>query len=304
MAKSAVLHIQAVDPEEEWRSGVLGWIARLRVIIPFALFDAGGGSWLLAQNHIRLGMSILSVGGAIAVCLIVYRHFRYQRTVIDRHFHDFCHHVRDDAAKVFGSGSLTTGAPALFDSFSQRVAQNVAEFYRELMRDPTITCTVRMGVVRDDGETEYVTVGRSTGLNPSRATNTVPIAADEGLPAKLRSAKFQGVFLIPCIDAAIAAKDYLETPNDSLPDCRSMIVCAINGWESSEKVMVGILSVASAKLNAFDKWHTTPLKGFADILGLVYPMFLARLVDKRRVSVSTTLPGPHNSPRARGGAKR
>lgn len=122
-----------------------------------------------------------------------------------------------------------------------------------------------------------------------RDSLSVVIPATEGLPAKLTSAKYQGVLLIADISQAIATKDYFKTPNHELPDCRSMMVCPINGWESGTKAMVGIVTIASRRLNAFEACHTISLKAMADILGLVYPSLLARLMGDRRAGGTACL---------------
>lgn len=101
------------------------------------------------------------------------------------------------------------------------------------------------------------------------------ILSDEGIALALRQKGIKGVFLIPEIDVAINCGYWKETPNDKLPDVKTLMVAPVNGWDGENKVMLGILYVTSRN-NPFVARHTLPLKAFADILGLAYPSLLTR----------------------------
>jgi len=201
---------------------------------------------------------------------------------VDKKLHDFCHEIRNTSARVLGSGHDSTGPTRLFESFNNEAAQLVADFYRANLRDESVACTIRIATENEEGQKTYVTYGRSGGLNPNRGQQTVPIPADKGLPARLRNVDYQGVLIIPSICDAIATGEYLKTPNDDLGDCKSVMVCPINGWEAGQRVTLGTLSVTAAGLNAFSRWHVPSFCALADTLGLVYPLLLGRLDAARR----------------------
>jgi hypothetical protein len=184
--------------------------------------------------------------------------------------------LRDEASKVLEKNARSKAAiKERFIAFNNQAAQRIADFFQVLVSDPSINCAVRLSV--DGKEKSYVTVGRSSGMDSTRETHTEPIPASRGLPAKLTSAKYSGVFLINDIQKAIETGDYLELPNDRLPDCNSAIIGPINGWSDGNKEMVGILSVFSRDKGRFEQWHTTSFKAVVDILGLAYPMMLTRI---------------------------
>jgi hypothetical protein len=235
------------------------------------------------------------VGSAVAtagtICLLVFRYHRVQRTELDREIHNFCHSARDEAAKIHGS-EHPNEAIARFESFSNSMAQHIADAFRVMLRKSYLTCTIRLAVLDQQEKWHYATAGRSNGQEPSRVANSAPIPADMGLPARLRSANHQGVLIVKSVKDAIESRDYHETVNDKLGDCGSLIICPINGWENGEKKMIGTLSVASKKKDGFEAWQTTALKSFADVLGLVYPSLMARLVIEPP-SKESAVPMPH-----------
>jgi len=96
------------------------------------------------------------------------------------------------------------------------------------------------------------------------------------------------------LEAAIKAGDYLHTPNDDRKDTQACLIAPINGWENKQKVMVGMICIGHPKLSYFEAKDTVPLKAFADLLGLVYPMIIGRLSgEKKNVEVRSALVGPH-----------
>lgn len=293
MSKLKITHVRSVDPEAEWRGGLFGFWTRISGLLTWTLANFGLG-WL-ALFYERWELTVVVAGWLVAgvAVLFLLRRYRIQRMLINHHFHDFAHNIRDEAAKVTGSGKNPEGGVARFEAFSHNAAEYIARAFREILGDPSLACTIRLASLGEDGRKEYITCGRSKGLDPTREENSEAIPADKGLPAKLRSANHQGVFIIPSIKEAIASGDYYETENDSLNDSESLMIGPINGWEDGQKQMVGTVSVASKRQGVFLPWHTSPLKVFADHLGAVYPLFIARLNNSRRVPAASSLNGPH-----------
>lgn len=289
MAKLPLQHFPAIDPSKEWLEGTVGWLSRYRQIGGWAASNLSLG-WALEyvwEIEYFAYLAISAISGS--ACLFILRDSRIHRCKTDSEMHDLCHNIRDLAAKVLGQDGNGGDARSLFLAFNNGVAQDVADFFRVLCRDQSVTCAIRLAYKTEDGKNEYRTVGRSSGFEAIRQHQTLPVPADTGLPAKLRSAQCKGVFVIDDVEKAINSGDYFETPNDKLPDCRSMMVCPINGWENSTKQMTGILSISSRNRSAFIGWQTSPCKAISDILGLVYPGILAKIAsdieEKEKIAV-------------------
>lgn len=292
MSQQSVIHIATVDPEDDWKQGILGWLSRGRVLVGWLASNVGAGAVLhWWQTHPVIWISIpASCGFAGGMCLWMLRTTRLHRTRSDHHLHTLCHNLRDHAACVLGDGKQSNGKQALFSKLNNEIAQDIADYFRLLTGDSTVTCAIRLAFECENGDREYITMGRSKGMEAIRESRSKPIPADEGLPGKLCSAQYHGVLMIASIKKAIETLEYFKTPNDDLPDCKSAIVCPINGWGDGTKEMVGILSVTSRNLGGFSQWHTTSMKAIADLLGLVYPILLARLSTTRRAGGTTSMP--------------
>ena len=289
MNGNQVQHITSVDPDDDWKKGALGFLSRTWTIVGWVATNLIGVSVILkyVRDNANVWIVIpITLGTCGTGCLWFLRYNRKHRTISDHQLHALCHHIRDEAAAVLEKGKQADGAKASFLSFNKTTVQYVAEFFQVLVSDRTVTCAIRLANTGENGEQSYVTVARSSGMESVRGSHSVPIPASQGLPGRLSNEKYHGVLIINDIQKAIETADYMQTPNDSLPDCKSVIVSPINGWSNGKKEMIGILTVASRKKGKFQQWHTTSLKAIADILGLAYPVMLARLSCGRKVASS------------------
>jgi hypothetical protein len=184
--------------------------------------------------------------------------------------------MRDDFATFMNGPKSGALAIQKLREFHKNMAQRTAIFFRDLLGDESINCALR--IAEDvNGVESYVTKARSDRLdNVSREKGSVPLPADKGLAAVLLSNERLGVLVIRDIEAATSAGSWMPTPNDKLPDVKTLMVAPVNGWEASAKVMIGILYVTSQK-DRFCAPHTVPLKAVADLLGMVYPIMFKRI---------------------------
>lgn len=283
-AKQPITCYDAVDPALEWQRGVRGFFLQWKGIVTWGASNTTVSAALI-QVHPAVAVSCIVVGLLGIGGLLMLRSIRIRHATCERFHHDFNHNVRDHVAKVDSAEKLA--------AFNNYVAQIVAEFYRELLKDKTITCAIRLAEEQPDGKAAYETKGRSSGGDQNRDQFSEPIPADRGLPHRLLSEGFVGVAVIPSIADAIESGQFYKTGNEDRltgPGPKSVMVSPINGWEDSKKVMLGMLSVDSQYLAAFNAENTIPLKAFADLLGLVYPMLFSKL---HRQTASHILKGPH-----------
>jgi hypothetical protein len=126
-----------------------------------------------------------------------------------------------------------------------------------------------------DGRRQYVTVGRSSNLNPKRKNITVPIEDDAGIAGLLRKRDQAGVSIIRSIPEATKYGAWVKCPSDELPDIKTVMVVPINGYIGGVKTMIGILYITSPK-NPFMQMHVEPAMAFADVLGCVYPVITGK----------------------------
>jgi len=291
-------HCEVVDPSTAWLTGFKGYFLRTRGIATWALSTFGGATIAgLKQFPIEIVLLFVIAGFIGVVALVLVRQSTLRLITCSKLEHEFNHYLRDEVAGICSSGDSVASASERFRAFNETLAEKVAEYYREIKRDRKITCSIRIAteaVASEGGGKEYVTVGRSTGQDILRKEFSKPVPHDEGVPNKFITKKFVGVYIIGSIQAAIKAGDYLHTPNDDRKDTQACLIAPINGWENRQKVMVGMICIGHPQLSYFEAKDTVPLKAFADLLGLVYPIIIGRLSGKRRgVETGTMLAGPH-----------
>ena len=102
-----VAHILAIDPEQEWRSGLLGMFTRWRAIVPINASAVAGTAWTFWKSYppAVVGSGVV-VSASLLALLLINRHFRIQRTLLHRHFHFT--HLRKKPFNVVAHSELPT----------------------------------------------------------------------------------------------------------------------------------------------------------------------------------------------------
>jgi hypothetical protein len=272
--------VQCTDPVQAWREG-WRWTLRVRTILGVSVLDALG---FVGCLYVQLGMKlsvIAAIPGVIVVCILwTLRQIVVHTTEAGTALHRLTHFLRDDVAGILESAnSPEENRQALYreryNHFHNSAADHIAEVFRRLTGDTTVNCAIRLAQ-RTNGYSEYITVGRSQNMHPSRRDISFPIPSDKGIAHFLREKKRQGVFVVNDIQQASTDTVWLATPTDKLPDVKHLLIAAINGYnlvarDSREKTMVGILYVTSSE-RAFGQRHVDLVMSFADLLGLAYPI--------------------------------
>jgi len=266
-----VPHYITIDPNEEWQRGVAGWFLRVRGILATVVLDAGAS--IAAFIWVHWVWTVLLAGAGVfgAIALVLLRRFRLQGMESDQRLHTLCHETRDDVAKVLSSRTTPDHRHRL-DEFHKHTVQRIASYFRERLGDRTMNCAIRLAE-RRQGKDVYATRARSDGMDPIRASQSEPIPCDRGLPSALLQHNLRGVHIVNDIEQAISEGSWMRTRNDSLPDVKKVMVSPINGWDGDQKGMLGMLYVAS-KTRDFHPCDTLPIKAFADMLGLIYPIIM------------------------------
>jgi hypothetical protein len=288
----SIEHFEVVHPEREWASGIEGYFLRLRGIASWIAGNFGVSIWATLQHHWLAGCTAGAVGLIGALFLLAIRRERVAGLAEDSKLHEFAHVLRDEMSHLLAGRPDLDARQTLsrvFDIFAQRIA----DYYKVRLLDDQVTCAIRICCDGEDGSQAYYTFGRSTGGHSNRPSFSEPIPADKGLPNKLMSKGFAGVFLISSVPKAVAKGDYHETPNDRYGDCTSMMVAPINNCDGAKKVMVGMVSISHPTEGRFRPVDTVPLKAFADILGLVTPIIIHRIHSKQHYQTASSLSGHH-----------
>lgn len=276
--------ISCADPDEAWKES-WGWLLRIRYIVGVTVADS-----VAAGVSILLSFPGFVTTGIVLVGLIVLAVLSITRVVVlytlgtSEALHRLTHAMRDDIAALLEVARDPTQSGAYrekYGRFHADVADRIAEIFKQLTRDSTINCAIRLAE-RTNGADEYATKGRSKNMNPSRADMSEPIPGDKGIVRFLRDKQRRGVYIIEDIGQATRDEAWHKTPTDDLRDVKTLIVAPINGYSTSidgtrnEKTMLGMLYVTS-RGNRFNQFHCELLMGLADLLGLTYPIITGKL---------------------------
>ena len=229
--------------------------------------------------------SVLVVSILLFVLLSALRGTLIRRIQTDSILHHFCHFTRDDVAFLtFQAESRELTRNQLLD-FHLHAVERIAMYFQATLNDPSIGCAIRVAEIVDNVP-QYVTWARTSNMSPQRQHLTRPIPSDKGIAHFLRQHGSRGVFMIRDIPLAVELGYWKATPTDDLSDVRTLMVAPVNGWESDQKVMFAILYVTAPR-DIFRPRHVLPLKSFADILGMIYPLF-ARELASGATAITTT----------------
>lgn len=293
-------HVTRIEPESEWRQDALGLFTRVRSIAAAVFADAAGSTVSFLWIHWTLGVLIIAAGIFTLCSVLIIRHYRLQRMRADIRLHEFCHEARDECSRIleFDKKHAKEAVLAL-QRFHEDTVQRAAAFFRELTGDSTVNCGIRIAETVN-GVESYVTKARSDGLDKiARNKHSEPIPANMGLANAIRLKRFEGVFIIRDIEAAVSAGVWHKTKNDNLSDIRTLMVAPVNAYELTNKVMCGIFYVTSKK-DTFKPSHTLPLKAIVDLLGLVYPIIISKItqLNVKRQRAATNKSGKKSTPKS------
>ena len=258
--------LPGAEPEKEWRRG-FAYLMRVRSIVVAAVSNTigFGALWKNANPYLALGVLIAGTSGVLALVLLRFVFIKTCATG-DR-FHRICHEIREMCEGLKSAAKPEIYAER-FNQFQNGLAENFAEFFRTLLYDKTICCAIRLASSVDQKDC-YETFGRSRGMSVHRDEHTKPIPAGLGVPQFLRSKSNMGVCVINDIKQAAESSLWFATPNDALQDVKFLAIAPINSYEGGKKSMFGMICITS-KARKFGHASVEPLKGFADMLGLIY----------------------------------
>jgi hypothetical protein len=269
----------AVDPEKSWQEG-WGHLARIRAIFGATIAKAALAAILFLWSNPAYGIAATVVFVATTAGMVLYRRFLIRWVHLGINWHEVAHFIRDESGLILQATSPNEHAryQERYRNFHGQVAERVAIFFRCVCADSRVCCAIRLADT-GNGLQEYVTVGRSTLMDPTRNELTEPVRNNEGICEALRKKASLGVIFIRDIKAAIAQGWWKPCKTDDLPDVKTLLIAPINGYILGKKSMLGILYVTSPN-DAFRQTHAEPLKAFADLLGAVYPLITGRLVQQ------------------------
>jgi hypothetical protein len=267
--RDKVVFLREVHPEDEWwRQTTLGWFFRYRGIVAAVVIHNvfGAAIWIIGQPIVASYVGIIGV--VVGYVLWLERKNRLSNMLADDELHSLTHEIRDRVNKIQSLEPSQRGAETIH--FHQHIVDKIAAYFRHRVRDPSVSCCIRLAE-NTDGAIQYVTAARASGLVQERKEYTVPISSNEGIAKAFLEKKCNGSFLIRDLKMAVEAGIWKPMENDKFEDARFFLVCPINGWQRGKRTMIGILFITSRK-NTLAPGHWLPQKAIADLLGLVYPM--------------------------------
>jgi len=266
-------HLKCSDPSEAWQEG---WGRYLRVRWLLGIGGTKLAGIVFAILKLKMEYSILITVLLVFIYFILWsaRRVRIKVAAINQKFHYFAHSLRDEYYELANKYSERP-SNRLFRSFNNDLAENIANFFRDLLNKNEIVCAVRVAAYINEKEA-YVTVGRSKGMDPNREKNTQPLFSDKGVAALLRNKNEQGVIIVSDIVTAGQSGAWEPLENDKLSDIKSVMVAPINSFDTKKRCMIGLLYVG-AKSNIFTGYHIDIIRGFADLLGVIYPSIMTDL---------------------------
>jgi hypothetical protein len=262
----------SVDPYEDWKYGP-AQLARYRFLAPLILVDCGGLSYAWSRGIGFFAPALACSLPLIGLAFFLRGHW-IKELKVGVAFHATCHHIRDSAAsleRLFASGE-TQEYSFEYSKLHDALSNRMATYFKCATRDSTVECAIRLARNADDGSVEYVTKGRSDGMDPHRKDISTPIPWEKGLARKLRDNGERGVCHVVDIPDAVRNGWWMQCPSDRFSDVKFLMVAPINWYDHRKgaKVMGGMLFVTSRRNNLAAR-HVEPTKGFADLLGMIYP---------------------------------
>jgi hypothetical protein len=265
-----------VDPGKDWKDG-LGWALRVRWLIATGVAKGLGVSVVWKYAGTPIGIAATMVAVSAMAWLIELRFRRIKNLSTGKGLHSLCHSIRNDVyhLELLADQGKESEHSQRYSRFHVDVANRIANYFQKSVGDSTIGCAIRLAhQKRLEDPAQYVTVGRSQELDQNRKDQTEPVPFDTGIANMLRQKAHQGVWAIDDIEQAIKDGQWKRCKTDDFTDVRFLMIAPINTYKvnGERKHMLGILYVTSSqkmlKINQIE-----PIMAFADLLGMVYPLF-------------------------------
>lgn len=263
---------RSVDPLTEWKSGFVGLVHRTIAIVVQVAAETGLTAFLWKKYGWVAALAALVCCLPMTFFVILERRYWIRELITGVDFHKVAHYMRDEVASMrkmilqVDQGQYVYA----YEQLHGKLCNHIARYFQGATKDPTVNCAIRLAVDEGAG-VGYKTVGRSIGMDDQRAARSLPIPVNQGLARTLMDNHHLGVCHIVDIEEAIRMGWWMRCPSDLFPDVKVVMAAPINWYdESGKKSMGGILYVTSRRDNLAAR-HVEPLKGFADLLGFVYP---------------------------------
>ncbi|MCD0459097.1 hypothetical protein [Roseiconus lacunae] len=255
-------HFEEVDTSILWEDD---WKSKTVFITKYGgalLGHISGAIVCFWVQWISTGIAFIIVGSGLGWMFWVRRSDFRKRTRSDAKLHSFFHELRDEIPAVLAESNPKQRGSHL-NHLVERLTQEIAGYYRALKRNDEIDCIIRIA----NGNGEFITRGRSDGLEKSRKEKSEPIHMNEGLAAALRTKDARGVYIIRSIPEATSRGLWKRTATDDCLDVNALLACPVVAVDHGTRAMIGILCV-TAKRDVFDVTDTVPIKAFADCFGM------------------------------------
>jgi hypothetical protein len=190
--------------------------------------------------------------------------------------HWITHDARDGVARVEQVAVTRDGKQiaAAIRQFYGTLADQIAEYYRARLNDPSVNCAIRLAREPHPGaELEFHTVARSRGLTDARGQKTQPIKESEGVVKFFMQRRCEGVLVITDLRVAMTQKFWKKNQNDEeyAHETPYMVICPINGFygpDADQKEMMGLLYI-TAMTRRIPPACWASQRAIADLLGLL-----------------------------------
>lgn len=291
-----------VDATNTWYLGFTGFFIRLRGLISSILLGlplAGLPFWwnTLDSSDISISPRVLLFSSLALLLLMITCLFFYTRSSVRKALriksllHTLEHNSRDALSNLYrrtnrkkkpskASEAVTRNEEQTFRDFASLSCRTIADFYRELLREESVGCAIRIAATVPNNGVSYVTIGRY-GLNESRKESSEGIPASAGIPSFFRrqQSPCKGVLLYHDIDKAIQNNAYLKTKNDEQfrEEIKYMAVAPINAWNGNDVDLIGLLYITARSAKAIDPRNIDVIRFSADHLALTFSSMLSRL---------------------------
>lgn len=295
-----------ISPVEHFFNGkqswIIGWgfLTRVRGLLTLVLANVflGGGIFAWWQYVLKpfskqqlslvwviIGVAVfaaVSFSGIIATWYYIRRR-RQQSLELDYLLHNLVHDMRDHTVAI-NIRPHNANADS-FRSFFNHTCGGIRDYFCKLLRTDDVECAIRMADKPPENSQiqEFHTLGRSSGLETSgRAHTSVPIPSNKGVISFFAARggdstehDCRGVLIYHDIEKSEEIGAFFMTPNDRkfINEVRTMMVAPINGFDGTQKSMLGVVYVTSSK-DIFSARHVDAFRGIADALGLGYSMLI------------------------------
>lgn len=203
--------------------------------------------------------------------------------------HSINHNSRDAVCYLIeetSNNSTYKCPPFYLEKTANTLCNELQSFFQILTNDPTIGCAIRIGVEDREGNLKYVTIGRSSKLNPSREKTSIGLKRSEGIPHlfEIKNRGNKGVLFYDNIELASKNNAYIKGENDKRykKDIKSMIVAPINGWNGYKYDLIGLLHLTSQTTKILDDRLVDIIQSNGDLLALTYTSMFSKIIDQNK----------------------